>query len=360
VNQVVPLIETRTAAEIDDRCGMRYWWYHEEQGTGIVPAEDPEELAVGKDIHNDAADIASIPDSDLTPDGVSERIEAIKASVNAPEHNTGVLERLYRRLGWYAAFALYLEPRLREEFETVQVEKEITLDRDTLWVPITPDRVGRHRDGKYLVYKELKSTITAGPKWTASWPFAIQIHAGIKALEEELGEKVAYGQVVGLLKGNKTGDRLSHPYVWAWRNTQSGLWTHEYAKARSAEWEHAPVWEFPGGMVSWVQTLGKEVALAQFPHSAPVFLNDKMLEDWVNRRISRQAQIEEVHAECQLSWDTRVLYFEPRTAQCRPAFGPECPYLRCCWNAEINQNPLACDQFVRRTPHHELEAIGVE
>lgn len=354
------LIESRTAAETDDRCGMRYWWNYEESGTGIVPAVDDEALQVGKEVHQDVETLAHVPDSMLTPDGMTELIAQILKEASPEQVKTSQMERLYRRLGWFAAWGLYMEPPLRQEFETVSVEAEITLDRDPLWVPITPDRVGRHRSGKYLVYKEFKSTITAGPKWMASWPFAIQIHAGIRAIEEELNEKVAYGQVIGLLKGNNMGERLSHPYVWAWRNIKTGAWTHEYAKARSADWEHAPVWEYPGGIVEWVASLGREIAIAQFPHSYPVFLNERMLDTWVARRLARQRQIEEVRALCQADWDERVLFFEPRTAQCRPAFGAECPFLKCCWNAEINANPLASDQFVRRTPHHELEIIGVE
>ena len=248
-----------------------------------------------------------------------------------------------------------MEPKVREEYETVSVEAEHVLDRTPLWISYTPDRYLRHRQGGYLVYKEYKTTKWANAGWLQSWAYAPQLHIGLKGMEEELGERVGFAQVMGLMKGEVRDGRLSHPYVWGWRNSATGDWTGDYNKARSAAWDKVPVWEYPGGLVGWVRTLGGDTASAQFPHTAPVFLNERLLNDWVLRRTYREIQVGEVLSQCQTSWDARVIYFEPRTAQCRPVIGEPCPYLLACNNAAVRENPLACRDYIKRVPHHEIE-----
>jgi hypothetical protein len=354
-------LTNRSAVETDDRCGMAYWWNQEEGNTGIVPKEEAAALAVGREIHEDIEVISKM--DDLSPYHLESLIENILSTV--PEEvkgNQRKLERLYRRLGWIAAWVLYMEPGLREKYEDISVEGELILDRDPLWVAVTPDRVMRHKKDNYLIYLEYKSTITASNKWLASWKYAIQLHLGIKAIEEEfvrrgVGEKITHAQIVGFLKGDDSKGFLHHPYVWGYKNTETGKWTHEYSKARGASWTAAPVWEYPDGIVKWVQSLGEEIGRQQFPFSPPVMLDERMLNSWVSRRLSREIEIEAVREECREDWDSRVVYFEPRTRNCRPAFGDPCPYLGPCWNASIQRNPLATGDFIRRNPHHEMEII---
>jgi len=354
-------LTNRTAAETDDKCGMAYWWNQEEGETGIVPKTEADALAVGREIHEDIEAISRM--DDLSPFHLENLIENILNSVPIEDRgNTSKMERLYRRLGWISAWVLYMEPHLREIYEDVSVEGELILDRDPLWVAVTPDRVMRHKRDNYLIYLEYKSTITASMKWLASWKYAIQLHIGIKAIEEEfvrrgVGEKIAHAQIVGFLKGDWRSNHLAHPYVWAYRNSETGKWTHDYSKARGNTWSAAPVWEYPDGIVKWVQLLGEEIGKAQFPFSPPVSLNERMLDHWVSRRLSREIEVEQVREVCRKDFDARVVYFEPRTKNCRPAFGDACPYLGLCWNASIQQNPLATGDFIKRNPHHEMEII---
>jgi hypothetical protein len=350
-----PLYYTdRSACETDDRCGMEYFWNRKYNGMGIVPKNRPIYFKIGSETHEDLAAIAEM--EDISPESINTLVKEITDPLNEEDkQNRSIMEVLYRRLGWLSAYALYIEPRIRAEFENVQVESEIILDRTPLWIAITPDRVLRHRQGKYLVYREYKTTITAGQKWVRHWPYDIQVHCGIQAIQEELNEKVAYAQIMGLMKGDTRGERLAHPYVWGYYNEAQEKWTHDYAKARAAGWAPAPVWDYPGGVVEWVQRCGEEVAIGQFPHSAPCFLNERMLDNWVNRRISREIQVAEEIDTCQTDLDQRQIYFEQRTRNCSPAFGDPCAYIPACWNAGINDNPLASGIFEKREPHHEVE-----
>jgi hypothetical protein len=161
---------------------------------------------------------------------------------------------------------------------------------------------------------------------------------------------------MGLMKGyeNPKDQRLMHPYVWAYRQTSTGNWTHDYDKARSAGWESAPVWDYPGGIIEWVKACGEEVALAQFPHTAPVFLNRPLLDEWLQYRRYRMEYIDTWRDDPKM----RPYAFPKMLSQCRPAFGDPCPYLRPCMNASIEAAPLESGLFIARTPHHASETLA--
>lgn len=350
----------RSGCETDDDCGYSYW-LNRKAGPGrkgIVQAVESIYLAIGRESHEDLHAIAEI--EDLSPLSIDTRISEITESLTEEDKkDQKTMEILYRRLGWFAAFALFIEPKLREEFDTISVEDELILDRSPLWVAVTPDRVLRSKKSGKLIYQEYKSTITASNKWTSSWPFAIQLHLGMKAIEEELKEPIGFSRVVGLMKGDYYGTRhnLTHPYVWAYQNSRTGEWTHEYSKSRSPEWNPAPVWDYPGGVVGWVQLLGEDIAKGQFPMSQPIFLNERMLDQWVTSRTWREAEIAAVSEECYENPLIRARYFRRETKRCRPGFGDQCQYLSACWNASVSDDPIRSGLYVERTPHHMVEVL---
>lgn len=340
---LIPVLTDRTSEEVDELCGMKYWWYKLEGGKGIVPAEESVYLTDGKEIHEDLAMF-----------GQGRTLDEVLAAI-PPTGGEGQvdLERFSRRLGWATSFGLYIEPFLRSFGTEVSCEEEIILDRSPLWLGVIPDRVQR-RHGGGLVYREWKSTKSFKKEWQDHWLYAIQIHLGIKALEEELGEKVEYGQVLGLNKGYDRDGRLIHPYVWAYR--KGSEWSHEYKYG----WDHAPVWEYPGGVVEWVTRLGAEVGLKQFAWSAPVYLDERLLERWIAQRLRRHEVISSIKEAAKIDLSVRDSHFDQRLIHCRPSFGPACPYLAACHNASVNGDPLGSGMYVVRTPHHDLETIGVE
>lgn len=356
--KIIPLIENRSAAETDDKCGMRYWFYQLEGGKGIVPKKEALALTIGKETHEDLARIAEM--ADIREEALAEVVTDLLAPMRGEDAGyREPMELLYRRLGWFIAFALFVEPRIRAEWDDIGIEKDIILDRGELWVPTTPDRVLRHRKHPTtIVYQEYKSTISAGSKWQQSWRYQIQLHIGLKAIEEELGIKPSFARIVGLLKGDYRDGRMVHPYVWAYYSAKMNKWSHEYKTG--SDWTHMPTWEYPGGIVAWVKFCGQEVALSQFPHSVPVFLDERMLNDWIRRRTDRQRTISAVKDRCRTDLEWRGLHFERRTNQCRPAFGDLCPYLLPCWNATAELDPLSTGDYEVRKPHHEIEVSGIE
>lgn len=356
-------LEDRSGAETDDQCGMKYWLQRKAgpNKCGIVPVKEEFALMIGRQTHEDLLTIATM--DDIRPEALKELIvDLTKDLTEDDKHDTKKMEILYRRLGWLCAFALYIEPAIRAKYETVHLEHELILNRDPLWVAVTPDRVLRNRVTKVLEYREYKTTITSNSKWMSSWPFAIQLHIGLAAVSEELEEPVKFAQIMGLMKGYESpaDHRLMHPYVWAYYNHDANTWEHDGSKTKAACWMPMPVWEFDGGVVEWVIKLGADVARAQFPHSVPVFLNEKMLNEWCERRRARQQLISMFERNCREDEHMRGMYFEKRTRNCRPPFGDACSYLPICWNAENERDPMRTGDFKVRQPHHDVEIAGIE
>lgn len=341
----------RSGAELDDKCGRAFYNNRLLGGIGIVPHEEALALRVGGEIHEDAAQIAAM--EDLSPNAVADQVAKTLGQLQ-PDAPLSDLEIAYRRAGWFVALGLYNEPRVRYLFTTVQTEAELILDREPLWMAVTPDRVLQHKEQGWRYYRELKSTISASNKWLKSWHRRAQLHTSMAALNEE-GIHVEFAQIMGLMKGDYREGLLRHPYVYAYYNTATREWTHE--PKRGGNWILAPTWEYPGGIVEWVQRCGEEVASAQFPHTEPIFLDMDLVEDFIARRTHRAQEI--------AAWQDRgsppgdmVWLFEKRTQNCIPAFGDPCPYNPICWNPSWRNNPQDHPEFKPRDPHHLIEKLG--
>lgn len=335
----------RTTIETDWACGMKRWWYKEEGGQGIVPVNEPDYYAQGRQIHEDFERVVT-----------GESVEEILASLPQPEGDDPQKEIAQRRLGWVAGFGLYIWPFLSRHYTVEAVEREIVLARDPLWVACTPDLLLRERAATHrLINFDYKSVGMLGKGWVDYWPYAIQMHLSMVALEEELGEPIGWSQVIGLPKGTERGGKLRHPYIWAYRS-EAGKWSPDWGKDLTL----APLWEYTPGILEWVRLLGEGEAFSQFPFSAPIFLNRRLVDQVIRQRLERERLVCAAREVCQTDLDQRSLFFEPRYTQCRPMIGAPCPYLAACHNATINADPLGSGLFKPRTPHHELELIGLE
>ncbi len=344
------LLTDRSTIETDQTCGMARWWYKEEGGQGISPAAEPVYFAQGRQIHEDMAGLAESSDP----------LAWVKELENSYSEHTNAMslqekELHYRRFGWLYAYAIFHEPKIREEYENLAVEQELVLDRDPLWIECIPDRVLVHRVTGKMVYQEYKTAKTINKGWVESWPYAIQIHLGLQAATEEYQKPLAFGQIIGLVKGVDRDGRLSHPYVYGYVG-KSGGWSSAYKTGLTP----TGVWEYPEGIEAWVRKCGDETAASMFPRSLPIFLNTPMVEKLVSARLYRERVIESVREECRDDLNVRSAYFEPCTKQCKPVIGQQCAYLAACHNAQTGSDPIGSGMYVTRTPHHELEILKLK
>lgn len=337
------------SVELDDSCGMKLWWTQYESGSGIQKKEDILNNLLKAEIHEDLRVVSTL--EDLTPAGIQPLLDEILAGLSPEDkQETKKMELLYRRLGWLAAFALFIEPEIRENYETLPIQREIILDRDPLWVVVQPDRVLRSKRTQETVYREYVPMPAGWTKqtWLQGWLYRMRLHIGIAAAESAMKMVLSYGQAMGLSEGfiSSLDGRLMHPYVWGYYNKKREEWAHTF-RAEAEDWKPAPVWEFPGGVVAWVRMCGKHIADSQFPMSPAVQLNHQMLTTWVSRRLHRERQLQAVKNVAQVNPAMRGIHFERRTEACMPAIGPACPFLKACWSPEIELLPLKSGEYVR-------------
>lgn len=319
----------RTTIETDWECGQQRFWYREFDGTGIVPANEPVYFQQGRDIHESLAGVLT--------GGPPRYLPIDPSNLQAAEANQ-------RHNGWVAAWARWVWPALREEFEVLKVEWEIVLDRSPLWIACTPDVVLRSKITGGLVVWDFKSVGMLTKAWFDHWPYAVQHHINQAAVEEELGEPVDYAQIIGLVKGQPRDGRLAHPYVWAWSDGSD--WSTDYYEAKRKGMVARPVWEYPEGIEAWVDRLGEDVAKAQFPFSAKIIKDDRLLAAMVEVRRRRESDVA-----------AGLAIYEPRFSHCTPTIGSPCPYRTACHNATVNADPLGSGLYTRRIPHHDMERL---
>lgn len=351
----MPLIIDRTTITTDWQCRKMRWWFREEGGTGMVPVVEPVYFEDGRLMHEDLAALGEAVDP------------AARAADLAAEIMTGIgaadsfldKERITWRAGMAAAYGTFVEPWLRGYYTHVSAEQEFVLRRGDLWVPCTPDRLMREiGGGGRLIYREYKSLKAVRWGWAEHWQTAPQLHIGLKAVEEETGERPAFAQIMGVIKGEWRDGRLRHPYVWAYRNEKTEEWTSIYSPSLTP----TPVWEYPGGVVEWVKVCGIDTAWKVFPFSTPVGLDDRLVETLLREVGAREGWIAYAR-KFGLAADAPVMldnYFPHTYERCQPVIGSRCVYFDACHNEEVGRDPLGSGLYKPRTPHHELEIIGVE
>lgn len=331
---------------------MKYWWASCEGERGIVPAAEQSHFRIGRESHHD---FACIMEGESARDAYA-RIQQLRPP---DEASIELKEQWCRRLGWATSFATFIAPEWLAHHVVIMVEKELILERGQLWVPSTADLVLEMTDGPnkgLLKVIDFKSLAMQGKSWDLHWPYAIQMHLQIEAVEQELKRKVACAVVVGMKKGDKRYGRLDHPYIYAYYDDHTDSWRPDYKYG----WTRRGLWEYPGDLFEWVVGLGAEVASHQFPQSHPIFYDKRLVDLLAARRIYRLNEIRDVKEECRTNLDKRAIYFEHRFKKCRPEFGlenTECPYLAACHNSVVGADPIGSTLYVPRTPHHDAELM---
>jgi hypothetical protein len=253
---------------------------------------------------------------------------------------------------------MWLWPILSSKYDTVSVEQDMCLSYKNLNIAFTADWIARSKATGRLVLFDFKSVGMLGKSWTEHWPYAIQMHLYLEGIHQEFGEEAEYAQIIGLRKGDEEQGKLRHPYTWAYSNggDTPNDWSTDWKKG----WLLRSVAEYPGGPHEWILRLGEKVGMAQFPFSTPIMFDERMVGILLRQRLAREQEVANVRVLCHADQTAREIYFEHRFSQCRKSFGSPCGYLAACHNAEVAADPLGSGLYIKRTPHHELELIGVE
>ena len=318
--------------ETDMACGMKLWYTKCEGGYGVVPKESVLANRVLHETHNDLRNVAEMEDLSVAAiqDGVGAVLDGLTED---DKKNVKMMEVLYRRLGWFAAWALFIEPKLREVYDNVPIDPWVYLDRDPLWVTVEPDRVLRNRSTKEVVYWEYIPTTVLTRKWLETWEKQPRPQVGMAAVREHHRMVVNYAQIRALAKGfiDYKG-KLIHPYVYGKFNKNTGEFVKTSYTGTMVGFEEKPIWEYKNGIVQWVLACGEETAHAQFSCGPRIDPEPQILVDWVAQRLNRERTINAHRDICQTNRHLRSINFVKNPGTCNPLYGDECQYKDLCYD----------------------------
>jgi hypothetical protein len=361
----------RSRVTTDWRCPQSRYLAYEWGGTGLAEETLALELYTGTVLHDGLAAIMAGTDIDLIADAARDQMK--QALVGASEgtdydRETFANEQAALAEGLLRGFHKHVYPQFQILYDVVAMEKELIYNHDQFTgTPLQakfkfmakPDLIVRDKDGQ-LWYIEYKSTSSAKDTWVNSWNMAVQLHSTIRAVEEELGEKVTGVIVQGLYKGYVSYGKQNSPFCYAYHKPGNppftkDMWSYSYAPG----YKRYPVWEREGGVKAWVANMPEDILIDQFPTSPPIFIKDELVDAFFQQRAHRELEIhlaskalQNEELEPDLKQQITNMSFPQRFDQCQPSFGKACQFRRIC-HGQVS-DPLS-QGFTRRQPHHQPE-----
>lgn len=374
--KIIRLID-RTRTTTDWKCPRARYYGYEYQGRGIVKTGTSLPLFMGTLIHDATAAIGT-----FTQRGEEVPIDAIadaartEMRVNLIEAAKGVIEKGTMEFAYEQAaltegiirgFYKHVWPRLMAMYpKIIAVEQEMEyslFSNDGLEIVFMtkPDILVEDANGE-LVYIEYKSTSSKQDKWIQSWDTAVQLHSSVMATEATIGRRPSYVQIVGMYKGYESYGKQSSPFCYAYKRSGNPPFTTDQIQYDyKAGYRRFATWELTGGVKEWVEGMPENILANQFPLTAPIMVNESLVNDFFRQRLSREREIEYFHRQVDAHPGTTEQMmnqiFPQKFDQCVPSFGWPCEYRKLC-HGQVT-DPLE-EGYELRTPHHarELEAMN--
>lgn len=375
MSKLIRLID-RTRTVTDWKCERARYWGYEYQGRGIVKHGLSIELFIGIVVHDALAaigtlhlnekpipidEIASLAFQQVYDELLNKNEGLLQGEAEEWAREQGTLaEGLIR--GYYK----HVWPRLLHMYPhvvCVEQEMEYPLDSSGQFIFMTkPDLIMESPDGE-LVYIEYKTTSSKKDSWIKSWETAVQLHSSIKATEFSLGKLPSAVQIVGLYKGYESYGKQSSPFCYAYKKSGNPPFSEDVIQYEyKPGFKRVPTWEMDGGVKGWVDSMPEDILANQFPLTAPIMVNEDLIESFFKQRLDRESDI--AYANQQIADgvpESEVLnrFYAQKFDQCQPSFGWSCQYKTICHG--YVPDPLQ-QGFVLREPHHDLEReqLGLE
>ena len=363
---------SQSSVGTDWDCSQKRYLSSEYAGQGLTINETSLPLFIGEVLHAGLAAIAHGIDIDELAVTAVEQIKSTLLSGRQDDGYVSSEEETYASEqgalveGLLRGFHRHVWPILMSQYEIVSIEGERVFRHDEYgnadpkgrFVFMSkPDLIVRDKEGN-LWYIEYKSTSSNKEAWTNSWKTAIQLHSGIRAVEQMLNEKVTGVIVQGLYKGYVASGKSTSPFVYGYFKAgdppfTKDRWSYTYV----AGMKKYPVWEREGGVKRWVEEMPDAVLAEQFPQVPPIFINDEQIDAFFRQRAIREAEIAEGAARIAGDapfddlQDVKDLYFPQNFSKCNPSFGYGCPFSRICHGPKVD--PLTLGYQLRDVSHRE-------
>jgi hypothetical protein len=312
-----------------------------------------------------------------------------------------VQEQMRLAEGLLRCFAKVTLPRLLEEFEVLEVEREedeIIAGPDIMtgkyWdMNIKPvfelrlmgrvDALVRERSSGDLYLWSFKTTATWDKRKDKSAEHDQQGLSEAWLVEQRLGEKVMGVQMIHLVKGRRAehpkgsgrwitfsplirgyrrpgtvGTEYAHSWEW-----DDGDGSHRLG----GKWERFDVWtEYVGGVKQWIEDLDAMVIQPQAPSPLegqiltpmPYFRQPEDMQNWLEQTRAQELRIEESKGLLGGQVTHDPLWLNAHFPQHRHAchYPGDCQFLRLCFGSEdYRRDPVGTGDFKVRELNHPIE-----
>ncbi len=368
-----PLIfYSQSSVGTDWDCQRRRYLGGEYGGQGLTINETSLPLFIGESLHAGLAAIAHGVDIDEICAAAVAQIRStllsaehlgVSAEFVSPEEEQYANEQAALVEGLLRGFARHVWPRFAADYEVVLVEGEQIYRHNENGQPdeggrfvfmSKPDLIVRDKEGS-LWYIEYKSTSSNKEAWTNSWATAIQLHSGVRAVEQRLGEKLTGVIVQGLYKGYVASGKSTSPFCYAYFKPGDPPFTKDrWSYSYTAGYKKYPIWEREGGVKRWVADMPEAILAEQFPQVPPIFIDEDRVDAFFRQRAFREAEIHAASLRVQdpETWGNVLdVAFPQNFSKCQPSFGYGCPFARICHGPK--QDPLEMGYQLRDNSHRD-------
>src|SRR6185503_10738340 len=84
----------------------------------------------------------------------------------------------------------------------------------------------------------------------------------------------------------------SSPFCYAYKKSGNPPFTQDQVQYDyKAGFRRSPTWEMAGGVKAWVASMPDNVLADQFPMTAPIMVNDALVDKFFKQRLYREMEI---------------------------------------------------------------------
>lgn len=355
-------LHSKSSYSVDAKCPRSYWLAYEEFGTGLSAPTKGLEFHLGTALHDGLALIA-LRTKNGEPVEIDEIATTAYTQVSTPiigEGNSDEAIFLGKEQGTLVegllrGFYKHVWPKLMANYTIEAIELPVLYRHHGKAMMTKGDLILKSLGGQ-LTYLEYKSTSSKKEEWVQSWPYAIQLHTTMAALQQSHNMEIETAIVQGLYKGFAMKGSQTSIFCYAYKKSGNPPFTRD---TLAYEWKpgtrKVPVWELEGGTKKWVETMPEEILADQFPQTPPIFYNEDMAMAHFSQQACRLDDIATAKREIDygtLDHKKAVLdrYFRQNFDSCVPSFGRPCPYVPIC-HGNAGDDPLT-HGFTPRTTEH--------
>lgn len=358
---------SRSAVVADWKCRRSRYYLTEHEGQGIVSSAQNDDLAFGSVLHK-GTEMVEREMMGWVPASAWARQELDRLGFNAQMQRLGE--------GLIAGYGHYLLPRLLKEYKLVGTEWECTVPLapdPIIHVMVQPDLVVERLGDGIQGYLEKKTTKWGNENWCNAWEHDIQLQLGMEALKLD-GINAEFAQIIGFHKAQphrKTG-RLMSPLVWAYITREKGRvkfsseWQRGWDAFDTSQFESEKWGNGIPGWVRWLEENSQPDLAGCFPVTPPIGYRESQVLAFMRQQGIREVQIAQTRRQ-PLTGHLLDTIFPQAFSACQIG-GYRCAYYDACWrmtnpaDSEETAKAILTEsaRFVRRDPHHDIEAFSLE